>query len=118
MSSEPNAASAREHHLQTVLAEYLEAVDACRPPDRQAFLANHPDLADDLRRFFANQDQINRLAEPLRPPAGGSDIPSPVSRTEASPGGETLSLPTGEISPAEPVPGVRVGYFPDYELLE
>jgi eukaryotic-like serine/threonine-protein kinase len=118
MSSEPQPGSERERRLQEVLADYLEAIDAGRPPDREALLARHPDLAADLVRFFANQDRVDRLAAPLRAPPVALGAPLPVTGTGAGPGGETVSLPAGGLPPAAPGPVARMGDFGDYELLE
>jgi WD40 repeat protein/serine/threonine protein kinase len=58
--------------LENVLAEYLRAVEAGKPPDRKELLARHPDLAAELQEFFANRDSISRLATPLRVPTRSS----------------------------------------------
>jgi hypothetical protein len=44
----------------------MEAEEAGRAPDRQELLRNHPELAPQLAQFFANQEQFDRLATPLR----------------------------------------------------
>jgi eukaryotic-like serine/threonine-protein kinase len=93
-----------EERIDEVIAEYLEAEAAGHQPDRAALLARHPDLADELRSFFADHDRMRALAEPLRPLA-----PAPPGEAP------TLSLDNGS-----PGPG-RIGtvrYFGDYELLE
>jgi hypothetical protein len=66
-------------------------------PDREVLLARHPDLADQLRAFFADYDRLDRQAADLR--------------LSADPN-RTTDLPT----PAGDLPRVR--YFGDYELLE
>jgi WD40 repeat protein len=88
----------REERLNEVLASYLEVVEAGGHPDREALVAAHPDLADELRGFFANRDEVERLAAPLRPALAGE----PTTGLEGPGAG----------------PGPRVRYFGDYELLE
>jgi serine/threonine-protein kinase len=83
--------------LDAVIAAYLQEVEAGAVPDRTALLANHPDLAERLRAFFADYDRLDRQAGDLHLPADatrGGDEPDP-------PGGPP-----------------RVRYFGDYELLE
>jgi WD40 repeat protein/tRNA A-37 threonylcarbamoyl transferase component Bud32 len=94
--------------LSGVIEEVLRAADAGQTPDRDALLARHPHLADDLRAFFASQDAVDRLARPLRPPV-------------APDSGATLSVEhntTGHDAPA--VAGAEAGAetsFGDYEVL-
>src|SRR5262249_2833119 len=68
-------------------------------PDRKELLARHLDLAAELSAFFADQDQFDRLAAPLR-------AMKPQRRDGAR-----------SALQADPSPGTRVGYFGDYELL-
>ena len=82
-SSNPKAA------LNSVLAVYLQAVDAGELPDRADLLATHPELADDLLAFFADHDQMTQAAAPVR---------------------DALA----ETAPAEVFPQT----FGDYELIE
>jgi tRNA A-37 threonylcarbamoyl transferase component Bud32 len=105
MSSASPDNSGREARLAELIAEYLEAVEAARPPDREAWLAQHPDLADDLRAFLAAHDRMAQVGAPLRALASAQ---------------HTVSEPPIP-SPGETHAGVslgRVRYFGDYELLE
>ena len=63
-------ASEHEQKLNGILAAYLEAQRLGRAPQRDDLLRQHPDLADELQSFFADQDRFRHLAEPIAPPAG------------------------------------------------
>src|SRR5262245_11360814 len=84
--------------LAAILAEYREALRRGRAPGREELLRNHPGQADQLRRYFAEQDRVVAATEPYRSPD------------------RTPSLPPGEGPPSrdEPAPGTRVG---PYEIL-
>ncbi len=102
MAINPSNDLRREERLNEILAAYLEAVDAGRRPDPQAWLASYPDFAGELTEFFANQEEVNRLAAPFR-----------------AVGDRALAATLG----AEPTTerhstGTKVRYFGDYELLE
>ena len=58
--------SDREERRNEVLLAYVEAVQAGLEPDRDQFLAAHPDLREDLETFLANHDEVERLTSPLR----------------------------------------------------
>jgi WD40 repeat protein len=90
-----------ERHVNEIIAAYLEAERAGRAPQRGEVLARHPDLADELRSFFADRDRFGQLVAPLGPAA-------PPDAAE----GTTLA------HGAAPAPGARLRYVGDYELLE
>jgi tRNA A-37 threonylcarbamoyl transferase component Bud32 len=92
MANDTTRATDRDQRLQEVLLLYLQAVDGGQPPDREELLRRHPDLADDLRAYFDDQDRLDRLARPLR--SGGS------------------------LGGVAPLLGTTLRYFGDYELLE
>jgi tRNA A-37 threonylcarbamoyl transferase component Bud32 len=87
-----------EERIDEVIAEFLVAETAGKTPDRDALLARHPDLAEELRSFFADHDRMRAMAKPLQSPAPG----------EARTLGLDVSLPSG----------TTVRYFGDYEILE
>lgn len=91
MSDEIQAAPSSDQTLDDLLAQYIAGEEAGHVPDRQQLLIQHPQFAADLCEFFANRDQMQRLAQPLRGDA------------EVSRGGPPLG---------------KVRYFGDYELLE
>ena len=77
--------------LDEVLAEYLRAIESGGNPSRDDLLARYPQLASELREFFANHDRMGHLARPLREPTAAA---------------------------RSSVPGERIHYFGDYEVLE
>jgi predicted Ser/Thr protein kinase len=100
MPETPSFPSEREQRLERILADYLHAVEAGEPPDRQELLSRHPDLVDELRLFFRNRDALNRLARPLQ------EQGPPLPRTGDPEGPTTDGV------------AATVRYFGDYEILE
>jgi eukaryotic-like serine/threonine-protein kinase len=92
----------RERRLQEAVAEYLEALEAGRAPDRRQWLERHPDLTPELESFLAGHDAVARVAGPFRAPVVAAE-------------GPTLGVSEAP-APAPPLGSVR--YFGDYELLE
>jgi WD40 repeat protein/tRNA A-37 threonylcarbamoyl transferase component Bud32 len=79
--------SDRERRLGDALAEYMRAEEGGERPDRGAFLARYPDLADELQAFFANKDCLAEVAPPLTPTADSEEplVPTLVSGETAAP---------------------------------
>ncbi|MDP6720122.1 MAG: hypothetical protein QGF59_15790, partial [Pirellulaceae bacterium] len=113
MSAETNDSSARERRVDEVIAAYLEAVDAKQTPERNDFIAQHRDIADDLEAFFANRDQFERLAEPLQAAASVSNQQNNGVTSRSSYESNEPSVTTADVSFA-----TKGRCFGDYELLE
>ena len=101
--------------LSEVIADFLQAIDAGSRPDADDYVRRHPDLADGLRAFFADQAAVDRLAAPFRSGDGnGTQSPeaNPDLATITQVPGEDLPQPGGHLGsrlPLEPV-GRGVGF--------
>jgi serine/threonine protein kinase len=104
MGSERDDSALHEQRLHEILHSYLQAVDAGRAPSRDLFVRDHPELETELIAFFADQDRLERLAEPMRP-----------AEPLAQPHMDAETLPPDR--QATPPPGTKVRYLGDYELL-
>ncbi len=91
--------------MNRILADYLEARRLGRAPDREDLLRRHPNLADELRSFFADQDGFGRVAGHIEPQV----LPQPAPE-------QAPTLAPGEVAAGPALGTVR--YFGDYELLE
>jgi hypothetical protein len=86
--------------VDEIIGAYLEELAAGRPPNRDDLLARHPDLAEELSRFFADHDAVQQLAKP------------PVEQTAGEP-------PTvGPDATSAPQPSTAIRSLVNYELLE
>ncbi|MBX7073033.1 MAG: protein kinase [Pirellulales bacterium] len=83
------------------MADYLEAQERGCAPDREAFLAEHPEIADALREFLDDYESVNRVM--------------PGQQQDKSTDGAARSTGGGRaIAPILPVPR----NFGAFELLE
>ncbi len=94
MTTESEQDSADER-LEQVLAEFLLAQEQGTPIDEQRFIAQHPDLAQELASFFRNRNAMQQIAEQVLP----HELPTV--------GGEAADRRLGQ----------GLGSFGDYELL-
>src|SRR5215831_12082814 len=95
--------------LDVMIADYVQQVEAGAVPDREALLAKHPKLADRLRAFFADYDQLDRQAAELRLSADPN-----LTTDQAPPGADAAGLAGADATGLAGLPRVR--YFGDYEL--
>jgi len=59
MSPEPTP-TRHAASLSEIIAAYLQTVDEGKSPRQEELLQQHPALADELREFFATQQQVER----------------------------------------------------------
>jgi serine/threonine-protein kinase len=104
-----NDSAERERRIDQILAAYLEAERVGQAPAREELLSQHPELAADLRSFFADKDRFGLMAEPIRPVA-------PEAQVQGDRAAGPPRLAPGE--PLAPPVGAMVRYIGDYELLE
>jgi hypothetical protein len=110
MSDEPfDLDPEQEERLDALIAEYLTAVQSGKHPDRQKLLGKHPDLAEPLAVFFADQEHFNKLVRPLR-----RELPESPARSTPGPDASTLGFSSA--SPGT-VPAA-LQCFGDYQLEE
>src|SRR5262245_25149794 len=95
----PAPDSARQGLLEEVLGEYMQRLDRGEPVDREQILASYPELAEELRSYFAGSDAVGQVGWQVR---GG-------------PRTEFLSRPPTDEAPAA---DGRAREFGDYDLLE
>ena len=108
MQPPPDPDSAREDDLDSVIAEYLQAVESGQTPDREAFLARHADLADELAEFLDDREYFGQLAARF--------VGAPAAFEDTKPHGGIPS--TGEPESATTHAGSMPRRVGDYELLE
>jgi WD40 repeat protein/serine/threonine protein kinase/tetratricopeptide (TPR) repeat protein len=63
---DPTPIPDRERRLDEIVTAYLKAAEAGQAPDREKLLECYPELAAELRLFFADQDALEPIATPLR----------------------------------------------------
>jgi tetratricopeptide (TPR) repeat protein len=61
---------ARDEEIDAAIADWLEAIESGCPHDPQEFLAQHPEIADELRAFLGDQQKFGQFAATCWPVAG------------------------------------------------
>jgi serine/threonine protein kinase len=56
----------REERLDSILADYIDEVETGVSSDRRSWLVRYPEFYDELTDFFADRDEVERIAVPLR----------------------------------------------------
>jgi eukaryotic-like serine/threonine-protein kinase len=84
----------RELEIEVALAEYMQKCDDGQSPDREAFLARHPELRTQLSELLAAADWIERMAGPTL-----ADIASNRSNPSSSSSASDDTLPHSPIFP-------------------
>jgi WD40 repeat protein/tRNA A-37 threonylcarbamoyl transferase component Bud32 len=98
----------RDQRLDDAIVSYLKAVEAGQSPDRQQWLTSYPELAAELAEFFADHDQFDQRAAPLRVIA---EISTSRRDAERPPPRSNEKFPFHAAANA-------LRSFGDYELLE
>ena len=76
-SADKPAAPPDDPRLLRVVQEYLTELEAGRHPDRAAFVARVPELADQLAPYLDALDAVHSAAPLLAsPPVPGADFPA------------------------------------------
>lgn len=95
----------REERLGEIISLWLESQESGQPQDREELLAKYPEFAADLAEFLDEEEQLRRLAGPLRRVAQEARVDTPL------PWGTTHSVSLSD----EETPPKVIG---EYELLE
>ena len=82
MTADASNSDDRSRQIDAAIAEYLEALEQGTPLDREAFLAQHADIAGELRQFLEDDSALKRDAP--RPVTGRDGDGRPVQRFRKS----------------------------------
>ena len=66
----------REERINEVLAEYMRRVDSGEDVDQLRFVDEHPDVADELRSYFAMSQVVHKMAGPMVGESIGEWVPA------------------------------------------
>src|SRR5579884_2237236 len=108
MEPETGTLSEREERFGEIVFEYLQAQEQGREVAAQEWLARYPDFASELGAFFANQQDVDQLAAPLRA------LVQSASANDSAPAAHDQTLPEPSTSTGEAGPRS----YGDYEIIE
>ena len=55
-----------EQRICEIIAAYYCATEEGHAPQLRELMEQHPDLADDLKRYFLDEERIRRVTQPLQ----------------------------------------------------
>lgn len=104
MGDQLTPAESHDPRVDAALADYLERLDRREPLDAESFVAQHPEIADELRSLIDAELELRKLA-----PGGGLSDPPGSTKSFALHGQETI---------APQVPAKRTGESEQRQLKE
>ena len=66
MNQDDSKVENHDERLAELVLQYIDAVEAGEPMDRDEFLIRHAEFRQELAQFFASRDQFERVAGPIR----------------------------------------------------
>ena len=66
MNEESTQSPKSQDRLQQILLDYVEAAERGAAPERQGFIAAHPEFAEEIVDFLGSYHEFNRLAAQMR----------------------------------------------------
>jgi serine/threonine protein kinase len=104
--NEPARARTNDARLQAALEDYFDRIDRNEPVDQETFIAQHGEIATELRLFFSTEGEMRKFAaESLRDPSqvstgsfSGQASETLRPRPEASAGGSSENSSSGDLS--------------------
>jgi WD40 repeat protein/tRNA A-37 threonylcarbamoyl transferase component Bud32 len=112
MTPSADAGSDRQRLLEEVLGDYMQRLDRGEAVSREGVFTQHPELADELRSYFAGADDVERLGLGQKSPIAERGVRSEDESALRTP---QCAIPTPQ---EPPLPGDNLRCVGDYELLE
>ncbi|HXY34650.1 MAG TPA: protein kinase [Planctomycetaceae bacterium] len=113
MSDQSKSAGSPDPRVDAALRDYLERIDRGEPVDREAFLAQHAEVAESLKSFIAAEEELRGLAG-AGSPRGNAGI---STRSFAAHGQETVPPKAQLNRPPETTGSGLTGRFGRYQIV-